>query len=178
MPAKKLALIGLCILAAGVLVGCASNRAPKGWLPDAEHAQIQGFGAWVQIECRIDSSRLEAEGEFIAVAEDSIFVLTQDSLLAVAINQVIHARLYTYDAKQGKLALWTTLGSLSTVSHGLILIASFPLWIVTGSISTVAQSWLPVEKLPPKSWHELCKFARFPQGLPKHLDRRRLKAKQ
>jgi hypothetical protein len=178
MPAEKSALIGLCILAAGVLVGCASNRAPKGWLPDAEHAQVQSFGAWIQIECQIDSSEMEAEGEFIAAAEDTVFILTPDSLLAVAINQIMRARLYTYDAKQGELALGTIVGSLSTASHGWILIVSFPLWIVTGSISTVAQSWLPVEKLPPKSWHELRKFARFPQGLPNHLDRRRLKAKR
>jgi hypothetical protein len=178
MPAKKKALVGLCIFTAGFLVGCASNRAPKGWLPDAEHAQIQGFGAWIQIECQIDSSELEAEGEFIAAAEDSIFVLTPDSLLAAATNQIIRARLYTYDAQQDKLALWTTVGSLSTVSHGLILIFSLPLWVVTGSISTAAQSWLPVEKSPPKSWQEFRKFARFPQGLPKHLDRRKLKAKR
>ncbi len=177
MPAKKMALAGLCILAAGLLGGCASNRAPKGWLPEAEQAQIQAFGAWIWVECEIDSSVLEAEGEFIAETEDSVFVLTPDSLVAVATSRIVRVRLYTYDAKQGRLALWTTAGSLSTPSHGFFLILSLPLWVLTGSISTAAQSRLPIEKLPPQSWHELRKFARFPQGLPEQLDRSRLKGK-
>ena len=69
-------------------------------------------------------------------------------------------------------------GALSTASHGVGLIISFPVWILIGSISTATQSYTPIQKFPVKSWDELIKYARFPQGLPRVLELGKLEPKK
>lgn len=176
MRVKKAAVATISIILPILLSGCASTTAPSGWLPSAMEAQKEAFGAWISVEYNTGSSEHVAKGEFIAVGQDSVFVLTQ-GLIAIPLDQIEGGRLAAYDAKHGWLGAWTALGSLSTPSHGFGLILSLPAWVIVGSATTIAQSWAPIEKLPVSSWDELRKFARFPQGLPEGLDRRTLKSK-
>lgn len=177
MRVKNIALVSVCALVAGFLFGCASTRAPSGWLPSADKAQRDAYGAWVFVEYEVGSSEKQTQGEFIAVGPDTLFVLDAEALVAVPLQHIHHAQLSTYDSNYGGLALWTIVGSLTTPSHGYFLLLSLPLWVLTGSISTSAQSWLTIEKFPAMSWDKLRKYARFPQGLPKRLDRSTLKVK-
>lgn len=182
MRAKKAAVVAITVILPVLLSGCASTTAPRDWLPSAGEAQQQAFGAWISVEYNDGSSKHVADGEFIAVGQDSIFVLTQDRLVAIPLSEIEGGRLATYDANHWQLAGWTALGSLTTPSHGWFLVLSLPVWILTGSAATSAQSWAPIEKLPVSyfrhfPWYDLRKFSRFPQGLPEGLDRRTMKSK-
>ncbi len=111
------------------------------------------------------------EGELIAVQDDTVFVMTPSILFPIARQEIIGARLFTFDAQLQLIGIWTMLGALSTLSHGYFLVLSFPSWILIGTASASAESNAPIEKYPEKSWNELRVYARFPQGLPRGIDR-------
>lgn len=181
MGAERAAILCFCVILLALVLRCAGTGAPGGWLPDAKEAQQEAYGAWISIEYRNGSSDENAQGELIAIRRDSLFVLTQtlvqDTLIAVAADQVSHGRLATCDANHMLLVGWTAGGLLTTPSHGWFLALSVPLWIITGTVAAIGQSYVPIEKLPVESWKDLRKFARFPQGLPEGLDRRTLRGK-
>jgi len=178
MPAKRIVIASIFVIFPILLLGCASTTAPRHWLPTAEEAQQEAYGAWITVEYNTTSSdKRIAEGEFIAVNGESVFVLTSEKLVVIPQKQIKQGRLVTYDSKYGVLGIWTLVGVLSTPSHGIGLIISAPVWIVLGSIITSGQSYEPIETTPVKSWDELRKFARFPQGMPKALDPKTLKGK-
>jgi len=161
--------------------GCATTTAPKGFLDKRSELQTEAFGAWIRVEYYEGSepSDLAAvtEGEFIALHEYKIYVLTENDVAEIPITKVLQARLTTYYADYWYLPLWTLVGTVSTASHGWYLALTAPMWIITGIASTIGQSHAPIEKYPRLSRDELRKFARFPQGLPQGLDLSRLKPK-
>ena len=173
----KVGIAFISIILSVLFLSCASTTAPRHWLPTADKAQQEAYGAWITVEYNTSSSERIAEGEFIAVSRNSVFVLTSEKLVVIPQNQIKQGRLVTYDSKYGVLGIWTLLGVLSTPSHGVGLIISAPVWIVLGSVITSGQSYEPIETIPVKSWDELRKFARFPQGIPKELDPKTLKGK-
>jgi len=116
------------------------------------------------------------QGELLAATTDSLFVLPLDGPFhAVARPTVTELQLTAYDANWGYLGVWTALGTLSTLSHGLFLPLSAPVWIIGGSVATSSQSRRPVFTNPPLE--TLRRFARFPQGLPPNLARDQLRPK-
>jgi hypothetical protein len=177
MDVKRIATASISVIFPILLLGCASTTAPRHWLPTADEAQQEAYGAWITVEYNANPSEIIAEGEFIAKNSDSIFILTPEKFVAIPQNQIKKGKLVTYDSKYGVLGIWTLLGVLSTPSHGVGLIISAPVWIVLGSVMTSGQSYEPIEKYPSYSWNELRKFARFPQGMPKGLDPKTLKNK-
>jgi hypothetical protein len=158
-------------------LGCARSSAPKGWLPIASQARQEAFGGWIEVKYGPGEEEKEVKGELIAVEEDSLFALSEIGFVSIAAGDISRATLRAYDSKHGALATWTLLGTLSTASHGIILIASAPIWILWGSLTTAAASHAPEVKYKEASWDELSKYARFPQGMPEELDRSHLKAK-
>jgi hypothetical protein len=99
-------------------------------------------------------------------------VLVPDGyLLAVSNHDVIRAQAEAYDAGLGTVAAWSTLGTISTLSHGYYLIFTLPLWIVSGSASGAVLSREPIVSYPDESLASFAVLARFPQGLPPGLDR-------
>jgi hypothetical protein len=173
---KSLGLLPLIVLTAA----CAGNPAPKGWLAPPPDASSEPYGAWVELELPSAGRQLPAGGELIAIASDSLFVLTpHGEFFAIARADATRARVAYYDSQYGDLAVWTTFGSLATASHGLLLIISFPIWTVTGWPITAGQSRAPLVDVGPgrRAWDEVAKYARYPQGLPVDLDRARLQPK-
>lgn len=173
---------GLTLLGAG----CAVSTAPPGWLrPPTEPSN--GLGGWMALALRPEvgdqvgavtdwdfAARWNLEGELIAVSPESILVLAGSSLRGVAWSQVRRAELFGYDSQAKNLALWSTIGTLSTVSHGVGLIISAPLWILAGAASTARQGRGARILCPPGTDRDLAPFARFPQGLPPGIDRARV----
>ncbi len=151
--------------------GCAGSRAPRGWLSIPSKAQSEAYGGWITVYSNSEKNKIIADGELIAVEADSLFVLQGAELVSLAWSDVSKAQLTAYDSKKGGLALWTTLGSLSTASHGLALGLSLPLWIIIGTTTTTSQSHAPNYTYPQRSWQDLVMFSRFPQGLPDEIDR-------
>lgn len=173
MSDNRWALLFACVLLLG---GCASTSAPDDWTSDAQTMQREAYGAWVDVTHGDSAQPMTVRGELIAVSPDSVHVLPLDSTLqSVARPTINELQMVTFDANWGNLATWTALGTLSTLSHGFILILSAPVWIIGGSAATGTQSYRPVFTNP--DTETLRTYARFPQGLPPNLDRDRLRAK-
>ena len=178
MWASKRGLVGLPFIA--LAMACAGNPAPRGWLAPAPDAISDPYGAWVNVDLASAEQGAALRGELIAVALDSIFVLTLDAEFhAIARADVTRARVAYYSSQHGQLAAWTIIGSLATLSHGFFLVFSFPVWAIGGSVTTGGQSRAPLADVGENkhSWDAVTKYARFPQGLPSELDRGRLRPK-
>lgn len=171
--------------AAGAIVlvaACVSNPAPSGWLPPAEVAAGEAFGGWITVDTAAQRGWLAARplteiaGELIAVHADSVFVLSESTLVALQRARVRRATLFAYDAQVGELSTWGVLGTLSAVSNGLFFLLTGPTWIITSTIAAGSRSRAPMVSLTDQGgWEGLRLYARFPQGLPEGLDRASLR---
>lgn len=150
------------------LAGCASTGAPPGWLPTAEEGPRDCYGAWISVRQEAGHGGRTLVGEFLAVGQDSIFVLdcSSDAILAVAHDQVKDARIAFFDPRTGQASGWVATGSISTLSHGLGAALSLPVWLIAGGASAGSHSRTPLAYFPDRPWQELRMYARFPQGPP------------
>ena len=147
-----------------MVVGCAGNTAPAGFLLPPREAQSQAYGGWLELWVAGDA---KVDGELIAVTGDSVWVLGKVGAVAVVpVATVKQGKLTTADAEVGNVAGATGLGVLSTISNGWLLVFTTPLWIIVGTAAGSSQSYAPERRVPPLHWTDLAAFARFPQGLP------------
>jgi len=168
--------------AAVLLAACVSNPAPSGWLPPAQVAAREAFGGWIVVDTTRGAGRgsyagggaAAVEGELIAVDADTAFVMSGTTLVALPKAAVRDASLFAYDAEWGSLALWSVLGTVSTISNGGYLLLTAPLWIIAGTSATASRSRAPRVELAQQGWAQLRLYARFPQGMPPGLDRKSL----
>ena len=163
------------LLFASTGAACFRSSAPAGWLSTPEQSQREAWGAWAEVRTRSGGERAPVMGELIAADRDSVYVMTSAALVALPVAEIERATLTTYDARWGKLALWTVLGTLSTASHGMALIISAPVWAAGGTAATAAASRGP--RVRSTDGTVLARFARFPQGMPAGLDRGVLRPK-
>ena len=164
-------LVALSLLAAG----CAGTRGPSGYLQPAQVAQHEAYGAWIDVDFRDD--RAELAGELVAVESDTVFVLTRSGLHTIARTSIHAARLGTYDSEWANLAYWVTGATLMTASHGWYSSITAPIWIITGVVAAATVSRGPIEDVKGNDvsrWREVSRFARFPQGMPRDIDRTKL----
>ncbi len=178
MPVARISLCSALVAAVCLmLAACAGTIAPNRWLETPGVTQHEAYGSWARLETGTPDMT-HTEGELIAVTLDSIFILdTLGFLSGFSAQDVGRVHLQSFDSRHGLVAFWTVLGTLSTVSHGVVLIISAPVWIISGSIAAGSQSKTAHEYAVPSEWLALAKYARFPQGLPPGIDRSRLKIK-
>ena len=169
MRARRLLLRSAWCLIIVMASGCARTSAPKGWLPDVTQAGNHAFGAWISAETMGNSHTPRIEGELISVANDSVFMFVGAELRGLPLTVIKRADIEVYDPES--LAGWTTLGALSTLSHGGFLIFTAPLWIITGTIATRSVVESSMLHYPNSKWAEISNYARFPRGFPAGLDR-------
>lgn len=152
--------------------GCAGINAPSGSVPPVALAPQDPFGGWAGVWADKDY-RPTFQGELIAIGPDSVFVLVGDSLVARSLAGIRRVRVVGYDPKAGDLQSWTLVGTVSTLSHGVVLIISAPAWLLLGSVitSTSAHSSEINVPAPHRTWDDLKPYARFPQGMPADVDR-------
>ncbi len=163
-----------------LLSSCASVHAPYGFLPPgAKSLQKESYGSWIELHVINNRSKdFMVSGELIAVSNDSVFVLDQNIFRAVSVFDIQKARLVEYNSHASELGPLVLLGALSTASHGFYLFLTAPLlWILGGSLAVSSRSRDPILDYPKHSFAEMSKFARFPQGLPKNLNRDELRSK-
>ena len=175
----------LCVLCtSAALLACArsAEHIPHNWLPKAEEAGQEAFGAWVRVEAWNDEETA-MEGELLAVGEDSLYVVDSFESVAIPVTEVGRIILHGYDANASGIAGWAVLGTLGTISHGWYLVLTGPVWIVGGIMAsyqasragrqqhTTEQSWPTVA-----AW--MRPYARFPAGMPPELDRNTLVIKR
>lgn len=182
------ALLAACAL---LQVGCAASVAPRGWLPYAREAQQEAYGAWMDMDVMGAGVTLALRGELLAIGEDSVFTVSGDTVTATALTSVSRAKLEAYDPQADAVTGPTVLGTLASPTAGVLLVALAPLWVIVGTSSGAqlsAEGKHQVDTWPRsgaasgvgsgsklESWRELRLFARFPQGMPKGLDRTQLR---
>jgi hypothetical protein len=169
--------------------GCASSRAPHGWLPFAQEAQQEGYGGWIEVTARANPDFSALSGELLAVSDDSVFVLTSAGVGSCALTDVMRATLETYDPRSGDVSRMALTGTLLSISTGWGLALFAPLWVLVGTASTAVLSHegqvamdasrqgatSGVSGAARKSWKDIRLYARFPQGIPVELDRSQLR---
>ena len=161
------------LISAILLSSCAATYAPEGWLPRAEDIPSDTYGAWCTLTLKASNAIKKYDqniimGELIAVTDTSVFILN-DILLDKISKKNIERSIIELDSKHYEYGIHTCLGTLSTISHGILLVATAPLWILTGVSVSVGETNRdryigdPPDKL---YWESVRKFSRFPQGLP------------
>jgi hypothetical protein len=154
--------------------GCYQSSAPPKWLPSPLEAQRDAFGSWIIVQGQPKTEPL-ARGELIAIDTDTIHVLADGRLVSISRASVCCAELTAYRMDVSELQLWTALGTVSTASHGLLLVLTAPTWIIAGTVATSAASYAP--RIISTDPVVLQPFARFPQGIPPGLDRATLRSR-
>jgi hypothetical protein len=181
----RLAVAGACLAVAAA--GCARSPAPAGAVPRPAGAEADPYGAWIHVErgrgtaparaglqVERDGRGPAVAGELLAVDRDTVFVLTQDGAVrGVPLDSVREATIAWYQGHADHLAIWTLLGTVSTISNGWLLILTAPTWLIAGSAASAAESRAPLVRVPARtSWTAARMYARYPAGLPPDLPRR------
>lgn len=180
MRAEIVRLLLVSLVAVLPIGGCTGTTAPQKWLPTAETAPTDAYGAWAHLS--LISSQRTIDGELIAVANETVCVMI-DTLVAIPRTDIWDIKLTRFEQEHGGLAMWTVTGTLGTLSHGFFLLGTLPAWAISGSITTGNASREPI--VHPRSEHgvpisvyqlrPLAMYARFPQGLPRTMDRSKLR---
>ncbi|HXF96506.1 MAG TPA: hypothetical protein VNI61_10450 [Gemmatimonadales bacterium] len=160
--AGSLALLGLA-------AACATNSAPPGFLPTPAQAETSAYGGWIELRTGNEDGSRRVEGELLAVSTDSVWILTEQGVVALATAAVREGKLTAYRSGTGAVASWTALGTLSTISNGWFLVFTAPAWIITGVIAGHSESYAAQPSLDRFGWAGLAVFARFPPGLPRDV---------
>jgi hypothetical protein len=178
-------------LAFALALSCASNPTPADRRVSQEEAISSGKGAYALVRYHDDGSEA---GELIATNDGRILLLTDlGHLIEIDRRRVSELTLGVHDNNADAIALWGVLGTLSTISHGFLLIFSFPVWLTTsiGATSYESHHGLfhcpadtpettrnPVSIRKPISMSACLSaagvYARFPQGLPPGVGREQL----
>jgi hypothetical protein len=166
----------ILLIAIGLsLSNCQPVKAPLGFVPKRKGTTTNAFGGWMSISF-LDSTRQELEGEFIAVSNDSLYIMDGDKVNGRKTAEVRFARIILFNTDASGYAAWTVLNSLGTISTGTFLVFMFPLAFVTGIMTTVSESRrINFYEYPLHDWSTLRKYARFPQGIPEGVDLHELK---
>lgn len=151
-------------LLALALGACATNPDPRP--RSIESVQRDGHGGWIVVTGR---NGTVLAGELISIEQTGLRLLTysqQPVLYFVRGPDIAKAKLYPYQTRHGRLGVWGALGTLSTISHGFVLVLSAPIWIISSSVAAASASHAPILSFPGDGWDEFAAWARFPQGLP------------
>ncbi len=172
---KRLALAALSLFACGDPGQLGRSAvAPSDVTLRVPIEDVPVSGAEVTV-VRVDESR--TTGELLDATEDRVTLLEGTALVTIEtsdIRRVILTR-YANGTLIGVLAVWSAVGGLATLSHGLFLIFTGPIWgaISTGALLPVAADQGRFAFADKKSdlafLHE---YARFPQGLPAQYRKR------
>jgi hypothetical protein len=156
--------VAVALACACVAAGCASDPIPQSQRPTAEEAITSGFGSFVYV---VDSSGQPHAGELIDVLPDRLSIFNGHWIEMLPRARVSNAMVLVHRTHEGYYVLWTVLGTLSTVTHGVFLIISVPIWVSTGIATAISeQRRARLEYPDPARWEDLRPYARFPQGLP------------
>jgi len=109
--------------------------------------------------------RCIVEGELIAVTRTTLVVLDNEGALwQIPITSGAKVEIELYSSRSSSLYTATTAGSVSTLSHGYWLLASFPVWLAVGLPLASSESSASHLHTQSANTPQLAAYARFPQG--------------
>jgi hypothetical protein len=177
--------------------GCYSSMTTYERLPLEDEVTADPYGAFLHLEVKVGNKAInsnynnfysendyyEINGEFIGIDTDRVFIMdSKGKLNSYNFKNIMFADIELIDHATGKYVLWTTVGTLSTISTGFLMFGLAPLWLISGISTTASISRLDKYRtdMPRKDWWQKnLKYARFPQGLPDDIknNKNKLKAK-
>jgi len=168
---KNIFSILLFILAL-LVTGCATTYAPDDWLPDTDDIPQNAYGGWItvvtqEVNSQSDEEWMQYSGEFIALDEEYAYLL-YDSLYVIPKNKIVNSTIELDQKNTGGYAIWVTLGSLSTASHGKYALLTLPVWLLGGIPTASGESFRDTHEAEYPDeiyWNDVNKYSRFPQGV-------------
>ncbi|MFW6051060.1 MAG: hypothetical protein ACODAU_07790 [Myxococcota bacterium] len=166
-------LLGPLTIAAIVPVGsgCASlhRSEVRGAVDESRGVHDVPVNGW-QVEVKTTDGT-EVEGELLAVDQGQIYLLLYPPhrLWSGARASVASVELELYDSKPGAALGWTLVGLATSISHGILALATAPAWLATGLASALMEWGAARASFGPERWHLLGQYARFPFGPPPGL---------
>jgi hypothetical protein len=157
------------VVIAAFATACVENPDPR--RPTIEKMQRTGIGGWVVATSR---AGWQVAGELISATPQFIHVLRVGqpgpALVYLKTSEVARAEVYTYES-EGGLGVFTVLGTLSTMSHGFLLVLTAPVWIIAGSIAIASETrHVHLDYPEDETLEDISHWARFPQGIPPNVD--------
>ncbi|MFN0245273.1 MAG: hypothetical protein ACKV2T_00100 [Kofleriaceae bacterium] len=161
-------LVAIFALAA-ITTACTENPDPR--KPTLVKMQQEGVGGWIVATSR---AGWQVQGELISVTREYVHILRVKqpgaALVYLRTADVARAQVYTYESESG-LGAMGVLGTLSTISHGFVLILSAPVWILaTAAAISVEMGHVELDYPKSHTLKQLSQWARFPQGIPAAID--------
>lgn len=160
------------ILATFLLSGCITMNVPDAFDNQAEEAVTHPYGKWVNVYTEEDFYH----GELMAVEENRVVLRDRDEdLVHIDSQNVSQLKVRVVNTRAGWGVGYSILGTLSTASHGRLLIISAPFWIISSIIIDTQNTNRGYE-----TWERdddsdedldaMRKYARFPAGLPEKME--------
>jgi hypothetical protein len=154
----------LLLLSLGGLLGACATRSDLS-APAPSEAERHPLGCQV----RIASKRMVVTGELVGLANGRYVLLHEDELISVDTSlsftrvTVVLGRVSEHPNRYG----WSSILPLVSISHGALAVFTLPMNLITAlSLNQGAAKSRYVVELKPVRSDVLCKFARFPQGIP------------
>lgn len=178
------------ILACFLLCSCQPTYVPSSYQISMNKVQTNTYGSWMKVKLKQPVNELGGSmttGELITIQYDSVYILIKDhQMYALSVNSIAGIELFTHKNQSGTYAAMTMafflpnlIGAMAT-GYVQFLIMGVPV-VITGMILSIVESSNQGNLLiyPGKNnLQELRKFARFPTGLPKSLNRESLLLKK
>ena len=131
------------------------------------------YGAYIELSVKGIPEKLKFKGELIAVDDKKIVLRTlgkNETVRPFAIKDIVSYKVYYTKNDKEDYNAWGTIMTVSSISHGWFLIFTLP---INGIVFAVVNSnykrefYYTQKELPIQ---DLYKFARYPQGLPPHIN--------
>ena len=175
--------ITLALIFALIVSSCAAQYG-SGWLPEAEQATHDGYGAWVRVKPFFSKTIDEQyEGELIAVSKDSLYLInisSKNTFEAFPRQDIAKVVGNTYDrGGYWQYAVGAIVGCLLSATTGFYLFIPFFGYIISAIIGGSVASYISHISYDgdDMDWRELSTYARFPTGLPPTYNRANPKTK-
>ncbi|MFN4762693.1 hypothetical protein ACKGJN_06165 [Gillisia sp. Q332] len=155
----------------GILLALLSSscKAPAAYLPEVEEIGVNEFGSYITVDL---SEGSDIEGELIVIDSKNLIVLTKEKeiqkLRTISIADISSFKL-TY-AQPKNYGLTIPGSALVSLSHGALAVFTAPLNIAVTSIITAHGANAFTYNNKSITLDDLKMFARFPQGLPPHIE--------
>jgi len=152
------------------LVSC-SSKFPI--IKNTDNYHQSPYGAYIELRIQGIQEKLQFKGELIAADNKKVVIRTigkTETVRPFAIKDILSYNVYYAKNDKEDYTAGNILLAISTISHGFLLLFTLPInGIVFASVHSnrknefgYSQKQLPIE--------ELSKFARYPQGLPPHIN--------
>ena len=114
------------MLAAIALAGCAGGAmpTPPTWLPSAEAAADNPYGAWARLELFAGDTR-GLGGELVAAQDDSLFLFEGDSLRTIPADRLYRVHVLRDQGAQTRTVVFASGGSARGRAGGLKRLAVY-----------------------------------------------------